>query len=405
MKRFYKILFVILLLLSVSVFIYHIYNLFNPSVRTQIAVKGVIEEVVPAEAVVIRDEEIVLKESDVIVSSIVLDGERVAKGKKLADLYYGTVVPDVQAKLREVNEKLTDLNKLSSSGNQQSVNSLDSMIKGYAEDIVKQAHKNNGAGLYKTRRHIDEVMNRKIIADGESADAVIQSLKQQQAELEAKIVGDKREAYATRAGLYFSSFDGYEGMLGTETINNITPSSVKEFLKTEPSLDDHDATMKITDGYNWYIALSIDEGKLPSLQTKMQSGMDAGIKFVQFGQETYPVQITHISEPEDGQVAVVLKGSAYNDAVYYNRFLNVELVLNEYEGLKFFKEAIKVNNEKTGVFVMKNDGVAQFKEVEVLSTDGGYAVVREDNTKPDKLLLYDEVIITRDPIADGDVVK
>ena len=54
---------------------------------------------------------------------------------------------------------------------------------------------------------------------------------------------------------------------------------------------------------------------------------------------------------------------------------------------------------------MKNDGVAQFKEVEVLSTDGGYAVVREDNTKPDKLLLYDEVIITRDPIADGDVVK
>lgn len=404
MKRGYKAFFIVAVIAAAAILAYNIFNLFNPSVTTQIAVKGSIEETVSTRGVVIREEEIVLKASNVIVSSVAQDGERVAKGEKLADLYYGLVTPEIQQKLREVNEKLSGLQTLKEGGGQHSVNSIDGMLKSYSLEIVDAAHKKNGSSLNKIRSQIEEVMNRKILSDKENAEAVISNLKSRQAELESQVSGEKQEAYATSAGMYFSSFDGYEGKIGTENIETLTPSSLKTLLGTSPDKSSHDATMKVANGFEWYFAVPVEEEKLPSLQRKMQYGYDVKIRFPQFGQDSYPAQLVRISEAENGEVLAVLRCYSYCDAVYYNRFLDAELVLNEYTGLKFFKDAVKVDSEKTGVFVRNNNGLAHFKEIEILATDEGYVVVKEDNSKQNGLLLYDEVVITRNSIKNGDVV-
>lgn len=404
MKKIYKILFIVAVIFAAAILAYNIYNLFNPGITTQIAVKGSIEETVFTRGAVIREEEVVLKASDVIVSSVVRDGERVAKGQKLADLYYGVVTPELQQKLREVNDKLSGLETLKEGGGQHSVNSIDSMLKSYSADIISAAHKKNGVELNKIRGKIEDVMNRKILSDKENAIAVIDDLRKQQADLEAQVTGDKQEAFASSAGMYFSSFDGYEGKIGTENIDTITPSGLKTLFELKPEINSHDATMKVANGFDWHIAVSVEEEKLPTLQRKMQYGYEIKIRFPQFGQQSYPVQLIKISEPENGEVVAVLRCGSYCDAVYYNRFLEAELILNEYTGLKFFKDAVKVYNEKTGVFVRTNNGVAKFKEIEILANDEGYVVAKEDNNKQGGLLLYDEVVITRNSIQNGDVV-
>jgi len=404
MKKIYRIIFIVAALVVAAIVAYNIYSLFNPPVTTQIAVKGSIEESVGTRGAVIREEEIVLKASDVIVSSVAQDGERVAKGEKLADLYYGQVTPELQQKLREVNDKLSGLTTLKEGGGQHSVNSIDGMLKSYSAEILNAAHKGDGKELSKIRSGIEEVMNRKILSDSENADSVISELKQQQSELEAQISGDKREAFASVAGMYFSSFDGYEGKIGTENIETLTPSSLKTLFKSAPDKNSMDATMKVANAFDWYLAVTVEEEKLPSLQRKMQYGLDVKIRFPQFGQESYVAQLVRISEPENGEVLAVLRCYSYCDAVYYNRFLDTELILNEYTGLKFFKDAVKVYEGKTGVFVRTNNGVAKFKEIEILTTDSGYIVAKEDNNNQGGLLLYDEVIITRNPIKNGDVI-
>ena len=404
MKKLYKIIFIVAVIFAAAILAYNIYNLFNPGVTTQIAVKGSIEETVLARGVVMREEEIVLKASDVIVSSVVRDGERVAKGQKLADLYYGLVTPELQQKLREVNDKLSGLETLKEGGGQHSVNSIDSMLKNYSADIISAAHKKNGGSLNKIRSKIEDVMNRKILSDKENANAVIEDLRKQQMELESQVTGEKQEAFSSTSGMYFSSFDGYEGKIGPENIDGLTPSGLKSFFALKPEVNTHDATMKVANGFDWNIALSVEEEKLPTLQRKMQYGYEIKIRFPQFGQQSYPVQLVKISEPENGEVVVVLRCGSYCDAVYYNRFLDAELILNEYTGLKFFKDAVKVHDEKTGVYVRTNNGVAKFKEIEILSTDGGYVVAKEDNNNQSGLLLYDEVIITRNSIENGDVI-
>ncbi len=405
MKNIYKFFIGIAILLGGLLLIYQVYNLFNPSVRTQLVTKGVIEEVVSAEAMVIRDETVLLKESDVIVSSIMTDGSRVSKGEKIADLYYGSVTPEVQAKLREVNGKIKDLTELSRRTGTDSTNSLDTMLKNYATEIVSAAHKNNGDDLHKIRNGIDDIINRKIVSDSENANATISALKAEQASLEGQVSGEKKEMFSSNAGLYFSIFDGYEEKISLDHLQTLTPSGMEELKKINPDKNKYDATMKVADGYNWYVAIAMDEGKLPTLKRKQEKGESIDIRFNQYGEETYPVSIMRISDAEKGKVVVIGKGIAYSDAIYYNRFLDADVVLNSYEGLKFFKDAVRIADDKTGVYIIKNDSIAKFKEIEVLATDKGYCVAKEDNLNSNGLLLYDEVIITRNSIKDGDIVR
>ena len=405
MKNIYKFFIGIAILIGGLLLIYQIYNLFNPSVRTQLVTKGIIEEVVSADAMIIRDETVILKESDVIVSSVMTDGSRVSKGEKLADLYYGSVTPEVQAKLREVNGKIKDLTELSRRSGTDSSNSLDTMLKNYASEIVSASHKNDGDALHKIRNGIGDIINRKIVSDSENATATISALKAEQTELEGQVSGEKKEMLSSDAGLYFSIFDGYEEKISLDLIETLTPSGMTELKKTAPDKNRYDATMKVTDGYNWYIAIMLDEGKLPSLKRKQEKGETIDIRFSQYGEETYPVSIMRISDAEKGKVVVIGKGTAYSDAIYYNRFLDADVVLNSYEGLKFFKDAVRISGDKTGVYIIKNDSIAKFKEIEVLATDKGYCVAKEDNLNAGGLLLYDEVIITRNSIKDGDIVR
>lgn len=395
MKKFLKPIILIAVLTVLAILFYNIYVLFNPEVKTQIVSKGTIEEKITAEVMIIREESVLLKESDVIASSGLVDGERVAKGEKVADLYYGEVSPAVQAELRSVSEKILSIEDLTSRS-ENAGSSPDTIMSGYAEDVLKAAHKQDADELFKIRGSIEDAVIRKIASDATSAETVLSDLRDRQAELEKNIQGDKKELYADSAGVYFTSFDGYEEKVSAEDLEKLLPSSVEQIKKEKGESNAYDATMKIADGYMWYAAVPVHADKLPSVS----KGANLSIRFPRYAEDAYPVEVMHISATEKDYALVICRGTTYNEPVYYNRFMDAELILNSYSGLKFFKEAVKMQDKQTGVYVVQSDGTAKFKPVEVRASDDAYTVVKENGD----LKIYDEVIMTGSPIQDGDVV-
>ena len=61
---------------------------------------------------------------------------------------------------------------------------------------------------------------------------------------------------------------------------------------------------------------------------------------------------------------------------------------------------MRTENNKKGVFVNIN-GIAKFKETQVLCEENGNAIIKEDNTSDNNLLLYDEVITKGKDLYDG----
>ncbi len=396
MKKILKIIILLALLTVLAILFYNVYVLFNPEIKTQIVSKGTIEEKITAEVMIIREESVLLKESDVIASSGLVDGERVAKGEKVADLYYGEVSPAVQAELRSVSEKILSIEALTARS-ENTGSSPDTIMSGYAEDVLKAAHKQDADELFKIRGSIEDAVIRKIASDATSAESVLSDLRSRQAELEKNIQGDKKELYADSAGVYFTSFDGYEEKVSVEDFEKLLPSSVEQIKKEKGENNAYDATMKIADGYMWYVAIPVHADKLPSVR----KGADLAVRFPRYAEDAYPVEVLHISDTEKDSALVICRGTTYTEPVYYNRFMEAELILNSYNGLKFFKEAVKMQDKQPGVYVMQSDGTAKFKPVEVLASDDGYTVVRDG----EDLKIYDEVIMTDTPIQDGSAIS
>jgi hypothetical protein len=69
----------------------------------------------------------------------------------------------------------------------------------------------------------------------------------------------------------------------------------------------------------------------------------------------------------------------------------VEIYVDDYEGLEIPAKALKKHQGKDAVDVRSGKDVIT-KTVEVLFSNDDIAIVREDNTKENSLLLYEEVV-------------
>ena len=400
MKKILKPLLVLVVLAVLIILFYNIYVLFNPDTKTQIVSEGTIEEKIPGEAMIIRDETVVLQKNDVIVSSVLTDGDRVAKGTKIADLYYGNVSTGTRTELLQVSERIKSLEALASQSAFLGGSMPETMFAAYATEIMNAAQNKDMVAVYRVHENVENAINRRIVSDEGNTDAVLHALKARRDELEKSITGEKDTLYAECSGVYFSSFDGYEGSVSPGNMLSLTPTSMQKIKNTRAMDNSTKVTMKIADGYVWYAAIPVHEDKLPSIK----KGAILKIRFPHFSQDTYDVEVLNISKPEKGQAVVLVCGTTYNEAVYYNRFMDAELILNSYTGLKFLKDAVKVKGNQTGVYVVQNDGTAAFKPVEVLATDSGYTVVKEDSELENSLKIYDEVIITDNTVKEGEMV-
>ena len=393
MKKFpYKLVISIGIGIAVILGIYNLYILVNPKIRTQIATTGTIEEYISADGFVIRDEQILVQDTGLVVDSLVADGERVAKDSQVAVLYHSSIDPAVQANLKSINERILSLERLKEQNEDVAsadAGRIESLTKAKVLELMRYSHFGQGISLSDVKSQLEEVVNQKIATDAESTSNVLGELKAQKQQLEAGIAGEKTPVYSNAAGLYFSYFDGYEGYLSTDAIESLTPSTLEQLETMEDKHIGNGSVAKVVDSFEWNIAAAVDTKKISSIE----EGDSIQLRFPEY-----------ISADENGKSVICCSADTYTDTVYYNRKLKVDIIKNISTGLKFSKDAIQVIDGTTGVFIVK-DSVAKFRPVDVLSMDEGYVVVKEDNGKSDNVLLYDVVIINGNNIKSGDVVR
>ena len=404
MKKFpYKLVISIGIGIAVILGIYNLYILVNPKIRTQIATTGTIEEYISADGFVIRDEQILVQDTGLVVDSLVADGERVAKDSQVAVLYHSSIGPAVQANLKSINERILSLERLKEQNEDVAsadAGRIESLTKAKVLELMRYSHFGQGISLSDVKSQLEEVVNQKIATDAESTSNVLGELKAQKQQLEAGIAGEKTPVYSNVAGLYFSYFDGYEGYLSTDAIESLTPSTLEQLETMEDKHIGNGSVAKVVDSFEWNVAAAVDTKKISSIE----EGDSIQLRFPEYGNEIYSATVEYISADENGKSVICCSADTYTDTVYYNRKLKVDIIKNISTGLKFSKDAIQVIDGTTGVFIVK-DSVAKFRPVDVLSMDEGYVVVKEDNGKSDNVLLYDEVIIKGNNIKSGDVVR
>lgn len=389
MNRFTKCFIAILGVILILLFVYNVSVYFTGEEKTQVAVEGKIENIVSVKGYVVRNEKILVPDNGKIISSLYTNGERVAAGSLVASVYDTDVDYETRIRLNEINSKIEKLSSLSGQKvSQDSVSNSDSKIRESVDRIISSSHRQGGYNIREARDEFEDAVTLKTAANNEETKAALSELNAEKKQIEEQIGSEKQNVYTDESGLYFTVFDGYEGVFDYNNTDKITVSSLKEAenLDAKPSSG---TCIKIADNFNWYFAAAADTKKLSAVKP----GNKVYLRFGSGENETVPAVVSHVSKDDGGKSVIVLSGDTYNEVLYTSNGFDADIILDSSSGLKISKSAVKVENGKKGVYIIKK-GVKRFREVNILASDDEYVIIKRDlSTDVPHLALYDEVVV------------
>lgn len=363
------------------------------------------EQSIAVRGYVVREEQVV----DCTESLLELthaEGERVGAGDTIATVYRSAEALRATQELEALRAQKEQLEYARSAANDtETALKLDSEIR----DQIISVRTAYEAGSFSALDAISDklkatVLKREYAYNGsEELGARLEELDAQIRETSAASGGTTRVT-ASISGTYSAVADGYESVLTPESLADMTPSGLAAVSPQSVS----STVGKIVSGSKWYFAASVSEADAAKLRAgqKLTLRMASGVDF------DLPVTLTRVSEAENGSCLVVTESDKYLAYVTLLREQNAEIVIDEYEGLRIPKNALRVNEDGvSGVYCLIGR-TAYFKPVNIIYQGGDYCLVEpgsiEAATESQKSLLTlrtnDEVIISAGELYNGKVV-
>lgn len=363
------------------------------------------EQAIAVRGYVVREEQVV-DCAETLLELTHAEGEHIGAGDTIATVYRSAEALRATQELEALRAQKEQLEYARNAANDtETALKLDSEIR----DQILSVRAAYEAGSFSALDALSDrlkttVLKREYAYNGsEELGARLEELDAQIREASAASGGTTRVT-ASVSGTYSAVADGYEGVLTPESLADMTPSGLAAVSPQSVS----STVGKIVSGSKWYFAASVSEADAAKLRTgqRLTLRMASGVDF------DLPVTLTRVSEAENGNCLVVTESGKYLAYVTLLREQNAEIVIDEYEGLRIPKNALRVNGDGvSGVYCLIGR-TAYFKPVNIIYQGGEYCLVEpgriEAATESQKSLLTlrtnDEVIISAGELYNGKVV-
>lgn len=395
----------------------------NNNIVTETAMNHKAYDIIESKCLVVRDEEYLDPGASGILVYDVSDGDKVTADGIVATAYSSQEdVASVQ-QIQDLDEQIAYLKSLNEVNNSTNVgiDTLNSQINERLIAVMKGVNTCDYTGIENAEQNLLTSILRKQLLTGDQRnfDDKIAELESQRASLTAASpIGTVK---AGSAGYFVSKVDGYENSFDVQKLNEVTADDVKN---AEPEEVDPDSYIgKIVKGVNWYLLCPVTQDEATALshadeyvKVRLPSAIDGEI----------PAKILHVNNQAQGDQAVaVLQCNYMSNSLSKVREENVEIIVNEYEGLKLSKSALhddditytvtddagnetKKTERVQGVYVVYGTELV-FKQVAIDYAGDDYIICNEH---PDqgKLLngttvsLYDKVVTEGGDLFDGKII-
>lgn len=344
------------------------------------------------------------------------DGEKVPKGTRLLSVYPDQDDAEIQQQINDLNAKISVLERSTviKSYTTSDFNALDSSIKervGYIMTSVADG-KLDMASL--NEEELLVLMNRRsssLTAAG-GYDMLIDEYKKEVASLQSRLSGDHANVYSSKAGYFYSTTDGYEKIFTMNRLDTLTLNDYDELVDKLPDEEVMNTSVcKVISSPTWYITVRLDKITASRFTEGKDRYYDYSVVFPYSDGKTVKMKLEKtVSQTDYDTVILVFSSDVLIDGFNYTRSQPVELVINEYAGLKVPETAIRFVDGKTGVYTL--DGtIVKFKTTTVMYKEKGYCYCALPDPKEidmqssSELSLYDPVIVSGKDIYEGKVVN
>lgn len=386
-----KILVLILSIFTLVTVFHQFVQVFEDDYKTETATVYSSAEKVTFNGVYVRNETVVSGGKTGVLSYPSPDGSKIAKDSVVAYVYKSANDIYIDRQIESLKAEVEILKKEQSPGT--TVVAQPEFISGLIDEkyrtITTLAARNDLSSLKAESDNLQMLMGIYQIVIGEESDynSRIEQLEKQIKILEAKKNDPIDIITVPNSGYFISYVDGYEDLLSTDKLSSITAEDIKKVIENDgynASRVSKRAVGKIVDDYEWNLV-----GIVNPKDASFNTGKEVKIK-LSSTPDLLTAKITDIIETDDPEEnVIVLSCEKLNFNLVQYRTERVEIILDDFNGIKVPREAIRFNkNNEKGVYVLLGQRIA-FKKVDIIyecedyllsgiTSDTSYISVYED---------------------------
>lgn len=371
-----------------------LYRYINDRHDTKEAVLCSINEDIAFEGVIIRDETVISMASygsSDIISYNYIDGSKVSKGDRLAQVFSTPEEASASSKLTKTQAEIDMLRKAQNPGTTDYVQpeSVSRKIDEHYKHLIALSNEERYADLEEQKNDMTLVMNLFNIISGlsQNYNVKISELELEAAKLKQQASSAKDEKLAPQTGYFVSYCDGYEELLNKRKAAYLTRSDIEEIISgAENKRREVPRTSigKMFTDYSAYIVGVIDSDPRVTEDSRLKLSSDSS-------DTLYDVTVVSCRDAGDGKSVVVFSCDILDSSIASTRIHSMQLIFDEYIGIKVPRTAIRFQDGNKGVYVMLGQDPI-FKKIDVIY-EGSDFVISRNTSDDESLRLYDQILL------------
>ncbi len=365
---------------------------------TETAVMYSSAEKVSFQGVYIRNESVIRGGTTGVLSYPNADGSKIANGSAVAYVYRSENDIYTDHRIEQLKEERELLESAQNPGTTEVAEPkfISSLIDDEYQTIAVLIAENDLEDLEKERRQLQTLMDIYHIVINEETDFndAISSLDSEISSLEAKRKDPVNVITADSTGYFISHTDGYEGTLSFDSIGSLTVDKIKEIINDPDKSSSSGTVGKMVDGYEWKMAGIIDPKS-----ADFKVGSSITVKFTSTP-DTVTATIEDIVDSDDpNESLIIISCDELTFDLVQRRVERVELILNDYEGIRVPRSAIRFDKDnQKGVYILLGQRIA-FKKIETVYECDEY-ILSKATSDTAYVSIYDDIITEGEISAD-----
>ena len=351
----------------------------------------------PASGIVIR-EETVLTSAEKYIDVTARDGTKLAAGATLATamrseagLERANRIHELELEVARMSAALDELDSAAD------LTTRDESLRAVVQKLSGAVARHELSAL-----DSDSLNLRSLLFSNAAAGVSKAELRTLQRELDSLRGSSSSDAVVLtteRSGVFSTLVDGYEALTPAE-LDALTPDGLETLTSYTPDKP-AGAYGKLVTSYRWYFAAAMSAADAEHLTV----GKTATLNFAPNYGADISARVLSISEPADGNVAVVFRCDTALADTLAMRCVPANVVFATYSGIRVPAQAVQTD-EKTGDTYVWCITAMQLerKDVTVLYADDDFAVIAESNAA-DALRDGNTVVVSGKDLYEGKIME
>lgn len=386
-------------IMIVSQLVIHFYN----PITTEVAAIYTTTDYIGFKGIYVRNEKLVSYHANGVINYTHPDGYKIAKNSVIAEVYRNQSDLAYQQQIDDLIARRTVLQDA-----QALVGTDSSQLESFSNQIYdkhSEMMQHLCDGDYKSASALKSDMlnlrsKKEIVKGTETSYAEkIQDINNQITQLKAQISRDPYAVSIGETGYFVSSVDGYEDILNSETVFDLSKEQIEQILAADTAESNPVGVIgKLIDGYKWYMVAILNTVRMGTVFEGAEVTLRVG-----YSQQDVDAKVVSLKRQEDGSSICIFECDTFSSEFVDGRVAQVKLLMDNYEGIRIPTSAIRIVDGKAGVYTRKGIEVV-FKQIKQIISEEDYTLVENTSNLDGYISLYDTVIVGGKDLYDGKII-